>query len=262
MKVVLSDNARVENRGTIMHMTADALSDVTILSYGTIFHAEGCRIYKMSTMSEPPDPEKTIIKVVPRQSDLQRIEELEKECARLRAQLQTAKENREPKNEDIYWGRKRIKDQKREIERLRINLGILQGEKKEKDETIGRLTGEIERLRSREYVRRVESENEGLRHDVSYLNGVANDLRSEVADLRHKLEGTDRQQMIDTIEDLRDKLKRAMNRETVQKLRADDEARRAYRATQQVWDQYKPTKEQVKAYYKTIRNMMDVETDY
>ena len=259
MKMELSPGARIENRGTIMHLSADAVSDVTVISYGTIMNTNGCRIINNGLHTSAV---KEIIREVPRQEDLQRIEELEKECVRLRAQLQTAKENCEPNDDDIHWGRKRIKQQRQTIERLSHNVDFLRDNIKSRDGVIDRLEKEIEKLRSREYVRRVEIENESLRQDVSYLNGVANDLRNEVADLQQQLEGTDRQQLLDTIEDLQDKLKCAKNRETVMKFKARDAEMQAYRATQQVWDQYKPTKEQVKSYFRKITNMMDCETDY
>ena len=261
MKMVLSPGARIENHGTIMHMDADGVSDVTIIQHGTIIHASGCTIIK-GNGSLHTDAVREVIREVPRRQDLQRIEELEKECARLRACMDTIRQNREPKDEDIYWGRKRIKEKKRTIERLNDNIGTLKEESKQKDETIKRLTDDVNRLRSREYIRHVERENEFLRHDVSYLNGIVNDLRCEVSDLREQIAGTDRPELLKIIDDLKENLKRAKNRETVQKQRADNEALRAFKATQQIWDEFKPTKEQVKAYYRTIRNMMDVETDY
>lgn len=261
MKMDLSPGARIENRGTIMHMSADAVSDVTIISYGTIMNTNGCRIINRSG-SLHTSAVKEIIREVPRQEDLKRIEELEKECVRLRAQLQTAKENREPNDDDIHWGRKRIKDQRKTIDRLTADNEYLRGKVKVSDGFIERLEKEIERLRSREYVRHVENENENLRHDVSYLNGVANDLRNEVAYLQEQLDITDRQELLDTIEELQDKLKCAKNREMVMKFKARDAEMAAYRATQQVWDQYKPTREQVKSYFRKITNMMDCETDY
>ena len=93
MKMDLSPGARIENRGTIMHLSADAVSDVTIISYGTIMNTNGCRIINRSG-SIHTSAVKEIIREVPRQEDLKRIEELEKECVRLRAQLQTAKEKK------------------------------------------------------------------------------------------------------------------------------------------------------------------------
>lgn len=261
MKMVLSPGARIENRGTIMHLDADAVSDVTIIQHGTIMHASGCTVIK-STGSLHMDAVKEVIREVPRQEDLERISKLSVENSKLKAQIETLRTSRQPKDEDIYWGRKRIKEQKREIDQLKINIGILKSDRIQKDETIARLEKEVERLRSREHVRRVENENESLRQDVSYLNGITNDLRNEIADLQQQLSATDRQQLLDTIEELQDKLTCAKNRETVMKFKARDAEMQAYRATQQVWDQYKPTKEQVKSYFRKITNMMDCETDY
>jgi chromosome segregation ATPase len=261
MKMVLSPGARIENRGTIMHLDADAVSDVTIIQHGTIMHASGCTVIK-STGSLHTDAVKEVIREVPRQEDLERISKLSVENSKLKAQIETLRTSRQPKDEDIYWGRKRIKQQRETIERLTHTVDFLRDNIKSRDGVIERLEKEIERLRSREYVRRVEIENESLRQDVSYLNGVANDLRNEVAELQQQLEASDRQRLLDTIEELQDKLTCAKNRETVMKFKARDAEMQAYRATQQVWDQYKPTKEQVKSYFRKITNMMDCETDY
>lgn len=261
MKIELSPGARIENRGTIMQMSADALSDVTIISYGTIMNAKGCRIINRSG-SLHNESVREVIREVPRQEDLERISKLSVENTQLKAQIETLRKSRQPQDEDIYWGRKRIKEQKQEIDRLKYLVNTIKVETKQKDDTISRLEQEVERLRSRDHVRRVENENEELRKDVSYLNGVANDLRYEVADLQQQLAGTDRQQLLDTIEHLRDKLACAKNREMVMKFKARDAEMVAYRATQQIWDQYKPTKEQVKSYFRKITNLMDCETDY
>jgi len=261
MKMVLSPGARIENRGTIMHLSADTLSDVTIVSYGTIMNTSGCHIINKSGALHTSGV-KEIIREVPRQEDLQRIEELEKECARLRAQFRTIQGNSEPNDDDIHWGRKRIKQQRKTIDRLTTDNETLREKVKARDGFIERLEKEIERLRSREYVRHVENENENFRQSISYLNGVANDLRNEVSDLHEQLAATDRQQLLDTIEELQDKLKCAKNREMVLKHKAHDAELEAWKARQGIWDQNRPTKEQVKNYFKVIRNMMDVETDY
>ena len=262
MKLVLANGDHLQNIGTIMHIEADSVSDVTVISSGTIMHAEGCRMYKMSTMSEPPDPAKTIIKVVPRQEDLECISKLSTENAQLKAQIETLRKSRQPKDEDIYWGRKRIKEQKWEIDRLKVLVGTLKAETKQKDETIGRLMNEVAGLRNKDIIRRLDSENESLKDRIAYAENKVNELRCKVADLQDQLAGTDRPQLLKTIDDLKDKLTCAQNRETVMKFKARDAELRAMRATQQVWDEYKPTKEQVKTYYKTIRNLMDCETDF
>ena len=261
MRMDLSPGAHIENHGTIMHIEADAVSDVTIVQHGTIMNASGCTIIK-GNGSGHSDAVKVMIREVPRQSDLQHIEELEKECARLRAQMQNIRENKQPADNDIYWGRKRIKEQKQEIDRLKILVGTLKADTKHKDETIGRLMNEVAGLRNKDIIRRLDSENESLKDRIAYSESTVNELRCEVADLQEQLAGTDRPQLLKTIEDLKDKLTCAQNRETVMKFKARDAEMRAMRATQQVWDEYKPTKEQVKTYFKTIRNLMDCETDY
>ena len=262
MKLVLANGDHLQNIGTIMHIEADSVSDVTVISSGTIMHAEGCRMYKMSTMSEPPDPAKTIIKVVPRQEDLERISKLSTENAQLKAQIETLRKSRQPQDEDIYWGRKRIKEQKQEIDRLKVLVSTMKAETKQKDETIGRLMNEVAGLRNKDIIRRLDSENESLKDRVAYAENTVNELRCEVADLQEQLAGTDRPHLLKTIEDLKESLKRSRNREMVQKQRADHESMRASYSTQSIWDEFKPTKEQVKTYYKTIRNLMDCETDY
>jgi chromosome segregation ATPase len=224
-------------------------------------NAKGCRIINRSG-SLHNESVREVIREVPRQEDLERISKLSVENTQLKSQIETLHKSRQPQDEDIYWGRKRIKEQKQEIDRLKILVGTMKVETKQKDDTISRLKQDVERLRSRDHVRRVENENEELRKDVSYLNGVTNDLRSDVADLQQQLAGTDRQQLLDTIKHLRDKLACAKNREMVMKFKARDAEMAAYRATQQVWDQYKPTKEQVKSYFRKITNLMDCETDY
>ena len=261
MKMVLSPGARIENHGTIMHMDADGVSDVTIIQHGTIMHANGCTIIK-GNGSLHTDAVREVIREVPRRQDLQRIEELEKECARLRAQNETIRNSRQPKDEDIYWGRKRIKEQKYEIERLKVSIGILKSQVQEKDETIFVQQRQIIELRNKDIIRHLDSENESLHEQVAYFENLTNELRCEVSDLKAQIAGTDRPELLKIIDDLKANLKRAKNRETVQKQRADHEAMRAFKATQHIWDEYRPTKEQVKAYYRTIRNMMDVETDY
>lgn len=254
----LSPGARIENRGTIMHLSADAVSDVTVISYGTIMNTNGCRIINNGLHTSAV---KEIIREVPRQQDLQRIEELEKECARLRAQNQHL-QNLEPEDQDIHWGRKRIKDQRRKIEELTHKVDFLRNEVKNRDNEIERYKQTINEMRGRDIIRRMDSENETLHEQIGFYEGQIINFRKHIAYLQEQLDGTDRQQLIDTIEDLREKLKRSKNRETVQKQRAYYESMRARIATQQVWDEYKPTKEQVKSYFRKITNMMDCETDY
>lgn len=260
MRMDLSPGSRIENHGTIMHIEADAVSDVTIIQHGTIMNASGCRIIRGNYQRQ--EPQSVVIREVPRQEDLERISELSVENAQLKAQIETLRKSRQPQDEDIYWGRKRIKEQKLEIERLKALVGTLKDGTKQRDETIGSLIQEVAGLRNKDIIRKLDSENERLKERIAYAENTVNELRYEVADLQEQLAGTDRQQLLKTIEDLKESLKRSRNREMVQKQRAENEAMRAVRATQQVWDEYKPTKEQVKTYYKTIRNLMDCETDY
>ena len=260
MKVELADGVRLDNQGTIMHINADSASDVTIINHGCVMHADGCHIVNPNKTG---DKQNTIhVEYVNRrEKDLKRIEELEKECQRLRCQNETLRRNSQPADEDIHWGRKRIKEQKNEIDILTQKCNALRYEVKKRDEELAMAHEEIARLRGREVVFHLENENESLHSQLAVYERQTNDLLCQVADLQEQIAGTDRQQLLDTIDDLRDKLTRSENRERVLKLKADHAELNEWKARQQVWDEYRPTKEQVKAYYKVTLACMDSETE-
>lgn len=260
MKVELADGVRLDNQGTIMHLNADSASDVTIINHGCVMHADGCHIVNPNKTG---DKQNTIhVEYVNRrEKDLKRIEELEKECQRLRCQNETLRRNSQPADEDIHWGRKRIKEQKSEIDILTQKVNALQYEIRKRDKELAMAHEEIARLRGREVVFHLENENESLHSQLAVYERQTNDLLCQVSDLQGQLAGTDRQQLLDTIADLRDKLQRSENRERVLKMKADHAELNEWKARQQVWDEYRPTKEQVKAYYKVTLACMDFENE-
>lgn len=205
MKLVLDDGDRLENNGTIMSIHADAVSDVTIISHGTIMNARGCRIINGNNYQKQ-EAQGVIIREVARRQDLERIEQLEIENRKL-------------------WA-------------------------------------DNERLRGREVICHLESETENLHNQCGYYEGVIIDLRGRVASLEDQLKMTDRQHMLDEIDDLKNKLKRALNRERVAIMSREESAAEARRTIGNVWDSYRPTKEDVKDFFKTTRILMDCESDY
>lgn len=259
MKLVLDDGDRLENHGTIMSIHADAVSDVTIISHSTIMNARGCRIINGNNYQKQ-EAQGVIIKEVARQQDLERIEHLEIENRKLRADNERLRNNSTDDN-DCKWGRRKIREQKITIETLNHKVEYLQKAIKGHESTIANLHKECERLRGREVIRLLESESENLHNQCGYYKGVIIDLRSRVANLEEQLKMTDRQQLFDEIDDLKDKLKRALNRERVAIMSREESASEARKTIGNVWDSYRPTKEDVKNFFKTTRIFMDCETD-
>lgn len=259
MKLVLDDGDRLENHGTIMSIHADAVSDVTIISHGTIMNARGCRIINGNNYQKQ-EAQGVIIKEVARQQDLERIEHLEIENRKLRANNERLRNNSTDYN-DCKWGRRKIREQKITIEMLSHKVEYLQKAIKGHESTIDNLHKECERLRGRAIIYQLESETESLHNQVGYYEHVTMDLRSRVANLEEQLKMTDRQQLLDEIDDLKDKLKRALNRERVAIMSREESASEARKTIGNVWDSYRPTKEDVKNFFKTTRIFMDCETD-
>lgn len=259
MKVVLADGDRIENHGTIMHIAADAVSDVTIVSHGTIMNASGCRIIKGGNYQKQ-EPQGIVIREVARRSDLERIEQLEIDNRKLLADNERLRNNSVDIN-DRKWGFKRIKELNRTINSLRDTIDNQKSDIKHKESTIEWYSQECNRLRSREYVRHLESETENLHNQLVYYERQNNDLQCQLAVALEKLEKSDRCKLEDEIEELKDKIARALNRERVLKMKAEYAEHEARIAKSQVWDDFKPTKEQVKEYYKTVRQLMDCETN-
>ena len=260
MKLVLADGDRIENHGTIMSIDADAVSDVTIISHGTIMNASGCRIINGNNYKKQ-EAQGVIIKEVARRTDLERIEQLEIENRKLRADNERLRNN-SIDDSDRKWGQRRIKEQRQTIEQLNYKVEKLQRIIKGHESTIANLHKECERMRGREVIRHLESETESLHNQVGYQERVIIDLRSKVAMLEDQLMMTDRQQLLDEIDDLNEKLKRALNRERVALMSRNESAEEARRTIGNVWDSYRPTKEDVKDFFKTTRILMDCESDY
>ena len=260
MKLVLNDGDRLENHGTIMSVHADAACEVTIISHGTIMNARGCRIINGNNYQKH-ETHGVIIREVARRQDLERIEQLEIENRKLRADNERLRNNSIDDN-DRRWGQRKIKEQKITIEMLSHKVEYLRKTISGHESTIANLHKECERLRGREVICHLESETENLHNQCGYYEGVIIDLRGRVASLEDQLKMTDRQQLLDEIDDLKDKLKRALNRERVAIMSREESAAEARKTIGNVWDSYRPTKEDVKDFFKTTRILMDCESDY
>jgi hypothetical protein len=101
-----------------------------------------------------------------------------------------------------------------------------------------------------------------LYEQAKYWLKKADELEVENTKLKKEIEATERQKLLREIDDLKEKLNKARQRENVAVLQRKDAEREALIAKSQVWDDFKPTKEQVKSFYKIITNCMDCETDY
>ncbi len=106
-----------------------------------------------------------------------------------------------------------------------------------------------------------ENEINKLRGIAKHLQEKCDVLEAENKEMAKVIEDTERQKLLGEIEALREKLKRARQRENVAVQQRKDAEREARIAKSQVWDDFKPTKEQVKAFYKIVRICMDCETD-
>ena len=107
-----------------------------------------------------------------------------------------------------------------------------------------------------------EKELNQLRSTAKQLQLKCDALEAENRELTQIIEETERQKLLRQIEDLKEKLHKARQRENVAVQQRKDAEREARIAKSQVWDDFKPTKEQVKAFYKIVRICMDCETDY
>ena len=107
-----------------------------------------------------------------------------------------------------------------------------------------------------------EKEMNKLRGIAKHLQEKCDVLETENNEMAKVIEDTERQKLLGEIEALREKLKRARQRENVAVQQRKDAEREAMIAKSQIWDDFKPTKEQVKAFYKVVRIFMDSETDY
>ena len=107
-----------------------------------------------------------------------------------------------------------------------------------------------------------EEELTEIEEKAAYFQKKCEDLEAENRELTQIVEETERQKLLREIEDLKEKLHKARQRENVAVQQRKDAEREARIAKSQVWDDFKPTKEQVKAFYKVIKICMDCETDY
>lgn len=96
---------------------------------------------------------------------------------------------------------------------------------------------------------------------AKYWLQKAETLEGENARLRQVLEDTERQKLLDEIDDLREKLKKARQRENVAVQARKDAERRANQTIANVWDQYRPTKEACKQLYENLKAFLDCETE-
>ena len=101
-----------------------------------------------------------------------------------------------------------------------------------------------------------------IQEKAAYFQKKCEGLEAENRELTQIVEETERQKLLREIEDLKEKLHRALQRENVAVQQRKDAEREARIAKSQVWDDFKPTKEQAKAFYKVVRICMDCETDY
>lgn len=101
-----------------------------------------------------------------------------------------------------------------------------------------------------------------IQEKADYFQKKCEGLEAENRELTQIVEETERQKLLCEIEDLKEKLHKARMRENVAVQQRKDAEREARIAKSQVWDDFKPTKEQVKAFYKIVRICMDCETDY
>ena len=84
-------------------------------------------------------------------------------------------------------------------------------------------------------------------------------LEAENRELTQIIEETERQKLLREIEDLKEKLHKARQRENVAVQQRKDAEREARIAKSQVWDDFKPTKEACKQLYKNLKAFLDCE---
>lgn len=87
------------------------------------------------------------------------------------------------------------------------------------------------------------------------------ELEAENKHLRLALEDTERQKLLSEIDDLREKLKRARQRENVAVQARKDAEREAQVLKSQIWDDFKPTKKDCKQLYKNLKAFLDCESE-
>lgn len=98
-----------------------------------------------------------------------------------------------------------------------------------------------------------------LRSTAKQLQLKCDALEAENRDLTQIIEETERQKLLREIEDLKEKLHKARQRENVAVQQRKDAEREARIANSQVWDDFKPTKEACKQLFKNLKAFLDCE---
>lgn len=104
-----------------------------------------------------------------------------------------------------------------------------------------------------------EKEMNELRGFAKHLQERCDALEAENKDLAKIVEDTQRQKLLGEIEALREKLKRARQRENVAVQQRKDAEREARIAKSQIWDDFKPTKEACKLLYMNLKAFLECE---
>ena len=106
-----------------------------------------------------------------------------------------------------------------------------------------------------------EEELRTLRGQAKYWLQKSEELEGENTRLKQELEDTERQKLLREIEDLKDKLKTARQRENVAVQQRKDAEKQARQTIANVWDQYRPTKDACKQLYENLKAFLDCETE-
>ncbi len=104
-----------------------------------------------------------------------------------------------------------------------------------------------------------EKELNQLRSTAKQLQLKCDALEAENREFTQIIEETERQKLLGQIEDLKEKLHKARQRENVAVQQRKDAEREARIAKSQVWDDFKPTKEACKQLYKNLKAFLDCE---
>lgn len=104
-----------------------------------------------------------------------------------------------------------------------------------------------------------EKEMNKLRGIAKHLQDKCDALEVENNELVKIVEDTERQKLLREIEDLKEKLHKARQRENVAVQQRKDAEREARIAKSQIWDDFKPTKEACKQLYKNLKAFLDCE---
>lgn len=95
-----------------------------------------------------------------------------------------------------------------------------------------------------------EKELKDLRKLTRYFEGYAKKLEQEIAKQDNR------------ISRLNEQLEKALNRERVAVMSRKDAQKELERIMANQWDAYRPTKEEVRKFYRVVRQLLDCETNY